>query len=258
LSVALERAQEADQFKSRLLSIVSHELRTPLATIKGHTSMLADHYRHVARGTLLEFLLDIEEETDKLTELISNLLEMSRIEAGVLQIRSQAIDLVEVVRSTIEAAQARVPGHPLRLETPGSALTVFADARRIQQILDNLLDNAAKHSEYGTPIVVRVQVVGNAARVSVEDQGRGIAPEHLDRVFEHFYQVRDYGGSKQHGGGIGLGLAICRGLVEAHGGRIWVESEVGSGSTFYFTLPLHSGADDDEELETAGPEDARP
>jgi signal transduction histidine kinase/HAMP domain-containing protein len=253
LSVALERAREADQFKSRLLSIVSHELRTPLAAIKGHTSMLVDHYQRITPQTLLEFLLDIEEESDKLTELIGNLLEMSRIEAGVLQIQPQAIDLVEVVRGAVEAAQVRITHHPIRLEAPEQRPTAFADARRIQQILNNLLDNAAKYSSEGKPIAVRVQIVGNMIQVSVEDQGCGIAPEHLERVFEHFYQVRD--DSKPHGGGIGLGLAICRGLVEAHGGRIWVESQVEAGSTFYFTVPIHTGADEVEELGAARPGD---
>jgi signal transduction histidine kinase/HAMP domain-containing protein len=254
LSVALERAREADQFKSRLLSIVSHELRTPLAAIKGHTSMLVDHYQHITPGTLLEFLLDIEEESDKLTELIGNLLEMSRIEAGVLQIQSQAIDLVEVVRGAVEAAQVRITHHPIRLESPEQRPTAFADARRIQQILDNLLDNAAKYSRDGRPIIVRVQTVGDVIQIGVEDQGCGIAPAHLERIFEHFYQVRD--DSKPHGGGIGLGLAICRGLVEAHGGRIWVESRVGVGSTFYFTVPVHTGSDEAEELGATRPGDA--
>jgi K+-sensing histidine kinase KdpD len=234
LSDALDRAKEADKVKSQLLSTVSHELRTPLATIKGHTSVLVDHYQSVSRGMLHESLIDIEEEADKLTELISSLLEMSRIEAGVLHIQPQAIDLSDVVRSTVEAAQVRVTSHPIRFETPEGRLSSFADARRVQQILDNLLDNAAKYSEPGKPIVVTVKARNLGPVISVKDEGYGIPGDRLDKIFDRFYQIK---AGDDRTRGIGLGLAICHGLVEAHTGRIWVTSEVGKGSIFSFSLP---------------------
>lgn len=236
LSHALERAKEADKVKSQLLSTVSHELRTPLATIKGYTSLLVDSYERMTPEELRGSFIDIEEESDKLTELISNLLEMSRIEAGVLLIQPQEVDLLDVVRSTVEAAQVRVTDHPITFEAPPGRLRATADARRVQQILDNLVDNAAKYSENGKPIVVRVDAGDDESVVSVKDEGHGIPPDRLERIFERFYRI---GSDTDRAHGIGLGLAICHGLVEAHGGRIWVESKPGAGSTFSFSLPSH-------------------
>ncbi len=239
LLVAVERAKETDKLKSLLLSTISHELRTPLATIKGNTSMLREHYRQIPPHTLAEHLRDIEEETDKLTDLISNLLEMSRIEAGILQILPQPIDLTAILRSAVNAAQIRVGDHPIELVLPEQLPLCFADARRIEQIVANLLDNAAKYSPAGSPISVRAESRDEELVVSVQDRGPGIPSEHLDRIFDRFYQVEASRDSGRHG--IGLGLAICRGLVEAQGGGIWVESQLGQGSTFSFSLPVATG-----------------
>jgi NtrC-family two-component system sensor histidine kinase KinB len=168
--------------------------------------------------------------------LISDLLQMSRIEAGVLCIQPQPIDLVAVLRSTVDAAQVRLSDHPLQLAPSGRLPTCFGDARRIEQIVANLLENAAKYSPQDSTIEVRVTSQGEELIVSVVDRGPGIAPEHCDRIFDRFYQI---GGSGDAGRrGIGLGLAICKGLVEAHGGRIWVNSKLGEGSTFSFSLPI--------------------
>ncbi len=240
LSVALERAREADKVKSLLLSTVSHELRTPLATIKGSTSLLIEHHANIPPEVLVQHLRDIEEETDKLTELINNLLEMSRIEAGVLHIEREPVDICSVLEATVSAAQLRMENRHLRLNAPQRLPMGLGDARRIEQIVANLLDNAAKHSQPEKPIEVRVESGEDEIIVSVIDEGEGIAPEHLERIFDRFYQVKKRGGAGRHG--IGLGLAICRGLVEAHGGRIWVESEVGRGSKFSFSLPLATPA----------------
>jgi signal transduction histidine kinase len=236
LSHALDKAKEAERLKSLLLSTVSHELRTPLATIKGCTSLLLEYYERIRPDVLEEHLRDIDAEADKLTGLISDLLQMSRIEAGVLRIQPQPIDLVAVLRSTVDAAQVRLSDHPLQLAPSGRLPTCFGDARRIEQIVANLLENAAKYSPQGSTIEVRVTSQGEELIVSVVDRGPGIAPEHCDRIFDRFYQI---GGSGDAGRrGIGLGLAICKGLVEAHGGRIWVNSKLGEGSTFSFSLPI--------------------
>ncbi|MBN1309814.1 MAG: GAF domain-containing protein [Anaerolineae bacterium] len=235
LWVALKQAQEADRIKSLLLSTVSHELRTPLATIKGNTSLLIQHHKKIPTETFIEHLKDIDEETDKLTELISNLLEMSRIEAGMLHIQSHSIDLIKILEDAVEAARMRLRDHAIRLEQPVPSLSAYGDARRIEQVLANLLDNAAKYSPAKSLIEVQVEEDDRQVIVAVKDRGRGIAPEHLGRIFDRFYQISASPDSGRHG--IGLGLAICRGLVEAQGGRIWVESQVGQGSTFYFSLP---------------------
>jgi two-component system sensor histidine kinase KdpD len=232
----LKEAQQANRLKSLLLSTVSHELRTPLATIKGNTSLLLEHYDKLQPELIAEHLRDIEEETDKLTELISNLLQMSRIEAGTLHIQLERIDVVEIIRSAAAAASVRHTSHPVRLESAVASCGVKGDPQRIEQVVANLIDNAAKYSPEGEPIIVQVQPGENEVVIAVIDLGPGIAPEHQERIFEHFYQIHEARDSGRHG--IGLGLAICRGLVEAQGGRIWVESAVGKGSTFCFTLPV--------------------
>ena len=236
LQEALERAHEADKVKSLLLSTVSHELRTPLATIKGNTSLLREHHHQMTPQMLAEHLRDIEEEADKLTELIDNLLDMSRIEAGILHIRREAVDLKHVLEATVSAGQVRHSDHPIRLNLPTHLPMGFGDARRLEQIVANLLDNAAKFSPPGKPIEVRAVSEEDEVVISVRDYGIGIPADQLERIFDRFYQISDRGDAYRHG--IGLGLAICRGLVEAHKGRIWVESTVGEGSTFSFSVPI--------------------
>lgn len=236
LSRALEKAKEADKLKSMLLSTVSHELRTPLATIKGNTTLLIEYHERIDPETLVLHLRDIEAETDKLTGLISDLLEMSRIQAGMLHIQPGPINLIDTLRSTLNAARVRLSPRAIHLDSPERLPPCMADARRVEQIVANLMDNAAKYSAPDAPITVRLGQKGDSLVVSIVDQGQGIAMEHIAHVFDLFYQIdssRDAGRD-----GIGLGLAICRGLVEAHGGRIWVESTLGKGSTFSFTLPI--------------------
>jgi K+-sensing histidine kinase KdpD len=248
LSVALDKAREAERVKSLLLTTVSHELRTPLATLKGSTSLLIEHHNRIDSESIVQYLQDIEEETDKLTELISNLLEMSRLDAGILQIQPQSIDLIQVVQGTVNAARIRIKTHELALRIPSVLPTCYGDAWRIQQILANLLDNAAKYSPSGTKIEIRAFSEGDELVVSVKDHGRGIAKEHLENIFDRFYQIDQTSNNSNRGDagrrGIGLGLSICKGLVEAHGGRIWVESTEGVGSTFFFSLPTVNTAGD--------------
>lgn len=239
LSVALDKAKQADRVKSLLLSTVSHELRTPLATIKGNTSLLLEHHARVPPDVLVEHLHDIEDETDKLTDLISNLLEMSRIEAGILHIQREPVDLVDVLENTLSAARIRLSTHQLALRAARPQPMAFADPRRVEQIVANLLDNAAKHSPSDSPIDVDLVNSGDDLIITVSDHGTGIEAEHLDRIFDRFYQVtRGSPRGDSNRRGVGLGLAICRGLVEAHGGRIWAESEFGHGSRFSFSLPV--------------------
>ncbi len=237
LTKSLARAEEADKLKSLLLSTVSHELRTPLATIKGNASLLLDHHEQITKPMLLEIASDIEYESDKLTELISNLLEMSRIESGSLKIDRRVVDISEVINTAVKAAQRRITDHPIRLEK-APHLMCYGDTRRIEQIAANLIDNAAKYSPAGRPIQVDVSQRAGYAQVAIIDQGKGIELEYQDRIFLRFYQASSKPDSQRKG--IGLGLSICRGLVEAHEGQIWIDSQPGKGSTFYFTIPLIS------------------
>jgi K+-sensing histidine kinase KdpD len=237
LWIALKQAREADRIKSLLLSTVSHELRTPLATIKGSASLLIEHHSKIRAPQRLQHLQDIEEEADKLTELISSLLDMSRIEAGTLQISVHPFNLADVTNETVQKARVRLKDRTFGVRNAKVAIMCSGDVRRVEQIIGNLIDNASKYSSHGTEIDLELSKTDHEAIVSVSDHGIGIDPEHIGHIFDRFYQVKMGSDSGRHG--IGLGLAICRGLVEAQGGRIWAESKPKRGSTFSFSLPLH-------------------
>lgn len=228
--------EEVDRLKSDLLSTVSHELRTPLATIKGYSTMLLDYDRRLKRDEKREYLSSIDKATDRLTELVDHLLDMSRLEAGLLQMKRRPTSISKLIKEAVDDAQLRAHSHKIVLNLKKKLPRVNGDARRIRQVIDNIIDNAIKYSSEGTEVVVSAQRVRRKLFISVADQGIGIPAEDLKRVFDRMYR-REQRLTPQIGG-IGLGLAICRGLVEAHGGRIWVESELGKGSTFYFTFPI--------------------
>ncbi|MGD9049667.1 MAG: ATP-binding protein [Anaerolineae bacterium] len=244
----ITRERELDEMKSQLLSTVSHELRTPLASIKGFATTLLRQDVEWDEVTRREFLAIIDEESDRLSELISNLLDMSRIEAGTLRVEPEPTDLRPLIQETTAEFQLMTRDHQFQAHVPPSLPLVQADLRRIRQVLRNLVENAVKYSPGGGAVTVSVQLAewaqdpeatGDALHVSVADQGLGIDPQHLDRIFDRFYQVDS--ASTREVRGAGLGLSICKAIVEAHHGRIWAESQAGVGSTFHFTLPLEEG-----------------
>jgi len=234
--------KELSKLKSNLLSTVSHELRTPLATIKGYATMLLDYNERLGPEEKGEQLQSIERATDRLTELVDHLLDMSRLEAGLLKLEKTPASILKLVRGVVAETQLRAPRHQIVSKLDKGLPRVNIDAKRIRQVLDNLIDNAIKYSEEGTEVRVVAERVGSELRISVADQGIGIPAEELGKVFDRMYRIEQR--LTPQLGGVGLGLAICRGLVEAHSGRIWVESEVGKGSTFYFTLPIQSEAEE--------------
>ena len=229
--------KEIDRMKTELLSTVSHELRTPLGSIKGYATTLLSHGNRLRKDEQREFLEIIDSEADRLRELIENLLDLSRLEAGVLRIDREPGRLAATMRDVLRKVQLATPNHQLGLDWPVDDLLVSADQRRIYQVVQNLLTNAVKYSPHGGTITLSAAARGRELVVSITDQGLGIPAMELARIFDRFHRVQ---GEVSRGiGGTGLGLAICKGLVEAHGGRIWAESEgVGKGSTFRFTLPL--------------------
>ena len=241
LEQALAKVREADRMKSQLLSTVSHELRTPLASIKGYVTTLIDYRDRLADATLEEFLHIVDEESDRLRELVENLLDMSRIEAGVLHIHPELTRLTPVVERALAALQPKLAGREVSIDALDHLPDVMIDSTRIQQVLSNLLDNAAKYSRPGTPIHISVAAGATHVTVGVRDRGVGIPPEHAQKIFDRFYRIENAG--IRSAGGIGLGLAISRGLVEAHGGRMWVDSVAGQGSTFYFSIPVAANGD---------------
>lgn len=230
------RDKELDQLKNQLLSTVSHELRTPLAAIKGFTTTLLRQDVRWDEATQRDFLKIIEEETDRLGALIDDLLDMSQIEAGALRVRQEPVQLRNLVREAVDRVRRTTETHWFVMDLPAELPRVWADPRRIRQVLHNLLENAVKYSPSGGQITVSCEVEGGNAVVSVADTGQGIPPLHLEKIFERFFQVD--GAATRKTGGSGLGLAIAQGIVEAHGGKIWAEPNEGQGSIFRFTLPL--------------------
>lgn len=230
------RAQALEQMQNQLLATVSHELRTPLASIKGFATTLLRQDVRWDEASQREFLHIIEEESNRLEELIDNLLDMSQVEAGALRIHPEPLRLRRIVREAVEQAQRRTEAHWFVVDLPEELPRVWADPRRIRQVLSNLLENAVKYSPDGGEISVRCEVDAENVMVSVADHGVGIPPPLRDRVFDPFFQVD--GSSTRQSGGSGLGLAIVKGIVEAHHGAIWVEPMPERGSVFRFTLPI--------------------
>ena len=235
LAAANARLAELDRLKSDFVSMVSHELRTPLGLIKGYVGTLLRRDAPLDEATREEFLQVIDEETDRLTELVTNLLDMSRIEAGTLRVNRQPTQLARVLADCADRLRAREPDRALYVDVPGGLPPVLADERRIAQVVDNLLTNAARYSPEATPIMLGARPVDGGVEVRVVDQGIGIPADKQDRVFEKFFRA-DASDTRRFAG-TGLGLTICRGIVQAHGGAIWVQSEPGRGSTFAFHIP---------------------
>jgi len=231
--------KELDRMKTELLSTVSHELRTPLGSIKGYATTLLTHGSKLKKDEQREFLEIIDSEADRLRELIENLLDLSRLEAGVLRIDKEPARLESIARDVSRKVQLSTPNHQVVLEWPVEDPLVSADARRIYQVVQNLLTNAVKYSPDGGCVSLSARCERRDLVVSVADQGLGMPTTELDKIFDRFHRVHSE--MSRVISGTGLGLAICKGLVEAHGGRIWAESEgEGKGSTFNFTLPLLS------------------
>jgi signal transduction histidine kinase len=230
----LEAQRELARMQDEFVSTVSHELRTPLGFIKGYTTTLLRNDAEWDSAARLEFLKIIDEEADRLRELIDNLLDSSRLESGTLSMTLEPVRLSTLLRDTVSRAQALYPGMPLRIDVPEDLPTLQVDATRLSQVLDNLLSNADKYAQ-GAEVTVNARVEGPAVVVRVRDQGPGIPPQHQSHLFERFFRVP---GAKSMIRGTGLGLYICRKIVEAHGGEILVESVAGGGTCFAFSLPL--------------------
>lgn len=239
LQAAFERERELEAGRRELVAAVSHDLRTPLATTQAMVEALADGVVSEA-AEVQRYLRLIRAEVRHLGRLIDDLFELSQIESGALELRLAPTRLPELLAETVEAyqAQARERGVVLECETEPRIPPVVADPARLQRVLRNLVDNALHHTPAGGLLRVEARSDGTAARVSVIDSGPGLAPGEQERVFDRFYRgdrARPRAGA---GVGAGLGLAIARGLVLAHGGRIWAESSSTGGAAFQFTVPF--------------------
>ena len=228
--------REVDRLRSELIANVSHELRTPLGLIKISSSSLLMDDADFDRATQRKFLLNISEESTKLERIVEHLLDLGRIESGRLRLDKQPTDLERLVANAIKSMEALSTRHRLTSHFPAEPLVAAVDAKRVEQVLRNLLDNAIKYSPEGGTITVQAYADNVQILLAVSDEGIGIPAEEWERVFERFHRVENEITRRMRGAG--LGLAVCQGIVEAHGGRIWVESQPGAGSTFCFTLPL--------------------
>jgi signal transduction histidine kinase len=239
----VETLRQVDRLKDEFVGGVSHELRRPLASIKGYTASLLLPDARWDATEQREFLQVIDEEADHLAELIDNLLDLARLGAGSLQLTTEPLHLPALVDQVIRRvrAQAQLPAHPYHTRFPSRFPFVDGDGARIMQVLLNLLENAAKYSPAGTPIVVEGREQGDSVAISVRDMGPGLTADQAAHVFDKFYRVD--ASLTRETEGTGLGLAICRGVVEAHGGRISVEATPGRGCTFTVTLPAIGAAE---------------
>lgn len=235
--------EKANRLKSEFLASMSHELRTPLHTVIGFAELLEEESEGPVNPKQKRFLGHILQDARHLLELINEVLDLSKIEAGRLQLQLEEFDFADCAEETLASIRNRAEAKHISLEPKNNFQgLVHADRMRVKEILYNLLSNAIKFTPDHGSIWLESALQDGALRVTVGDTGIGIAPEEHDAVFEKFYQVGDTTSGVREG--TGLGLAITRKLVELHGGRIWLESEKGHGSRFSFTLPLVSKESD--------------
>jgi two-component system, OmpR family, sensor histidine kinase KdpD len=241
-------ARESDRLKSALLSSVSHDLRTPLAGIKAAASSLLQDDVEWDEVNRRAFIVDIDAEADRLTRLVSNLLDLSRIEAGAIRPNKEWEDVSELIDRVVQRLQPQLPTHTIDLSVAPGLPPARLDGVHIEQVLTNLIENAAKYSSRGTPITIEARVISShgsdpALHLSVIDRGPGISVTEQEKVFDKFYRIATSG---KRTGGTGMGLAIVKGLVEADGGSVGVKSELGHGSMFTVVLPVGEGDGADE------------
>ncbi len=237
----LTRERQQEEQRSTFISVISHELKTPIAIIKGYASTLARSDTRLDASALRSRLVAIEDEADRLDKLVGNLLYASRIQANGLQMDISALDLGPLIRSVVRRLRAKVPNVVMTLSIPANLPGVIADRDRIEEVLLNLLDNAIKYSPREPHITITCYATGEEVIVSVSDTGMGISVRDQEQIFDRF-QRAGAASTQQTTPGAGLGLYISRAIIEAHGGRIWVESTLREGSTFSFSLPREEKA----------------
>lgn len=231
----LEAERYVRKMQEEFFANLSHELRTPLGFIKGYATTLLRDDAVWDREMRREFLSYIDEEADRLGELIDDLLDSSRFQAGTMQMELRLIMLDQILQNVAMRALSRYPGLQIQLQVMPEIM-VNADPQRMAQLFDNFISNAVKYAP-GSPIIINVDEIDNRIHISIEDHGPGIPVEHLPHIFNRFYQVPS---RQKMGHGTGLGLYICRQIVNAHNGEVSVESDLTKGTTFHIYLPLIS------------------
>ena len=259
---SLEKVENEAQLKDLFISIASHELRTPLTSIKGYSQLLQRNLKKrlvleaessdPSRRDVLErdtrAITAILDQTGLMAELISEMLDYSKVQTGKLELHcAEGVDIKALVKRVVQRQQDNVVDHSFIFQTDDTSMVCDCDTVRIEQVLNNLLGNAAKYSQPGKPIMVSAearhddQTLGqgeapNEVVIRVQDEGIGIGPEQQERIFDTFYRVHSPRNSEVDG--LGLGLFISREIVNKHGGKMWLQSQPDVGSTFYFSLPI--------------------
>jgi len=226
--------RKIDQLKDEFIGLVSHELRTPLTVILGALNTVMTEEDRLSRKDIKQLIGDAYYEAETLSDILANLLELARAQANRLQINEEPVNIRETIDTVVKKMSQQILPRQVNIVCEKS-ITVNADRVRLQRILHNLLDNAVKYSSSGNKIEVLVKKLNNEVLIGVKDRGIGIPSELQGKLFEPFQRLEQQNNKAT---GTGLGLVVCRRLVEAHGGRMWVESQPGQGSTFQFTLPM--------------------
>src|SRR5256884_73400 len=232
--ITLERTLA--QSRNETLALAAHELKTPLAIIKGCATTLLGNSMRWDAATLREMLQMIDTQTDRLHDILKTLLDVWRMDAGVQNLQLSEVRISKLLEQLLDRWRKNAPRHQFKLSAPTEDIIVQCDALRIEQTLNHLLNNAVAYSSMGS--VIKIQLETNEVEIclSISDQGIGIAPEHLDRIFDRFYRISR---GEERATGSGLGLSIVRATIEAHGGKIWADSPgIGLGTTFFCTLPF--------------------
>lgn len=237
-SIAIENARLYEEIKTlnsrkdEFIGVAGHELRTPITTIKGYLQLIQGQIEDTLSKDLVDKAL---RQVNKLNGLIGDLLDVSKIQSGKLEYRMTSCQLLPLVRESVEMIRQIHTSHTIRMELPSGDIMITADGAKIEQVLINFLNNAIKYSPEADMIILTVQKEGSRVVVGIQDFGIGIPKAHHEKVFQRYYRISH---SKHVIGGLGMGLYIAKEIIDRHKGAIWVESEEGKGSTFYFSLPL--------------------
>ncbi len=232
----ISRLRELENLRSTFLSIITHELQTPIAIIKSYADTMLRDDVSWDKETIVDSFATIEEESDRLSKLVNNLLYASRIEAGGLEMRRSPVHLPTVARRVAHRLEPKLDSRTVEIDFPEDFPPILADEERIESVFSNLIDNSIKYSPDKGAIAVSGRVNGDKVNVSIHDQGMGIPAREIDKVFDRFHRADN--SLTRQSQGAGLGLYICRSIIKAHGGDIWAESKAGEGSCFTFVLPL--------------------
>jgi PAS domain S-box-containing protein len=235
-AVALDKARLYEEVhamnakKDEFISFASHELKTPLTTINGYLQLVEQ-----SPEVTDEVIPKIRKQVNRLSDIINDLLDISKIQAGKLELNFTNTNLPVLIRESVETVRTMYPHRVIDSEVPSDNITLMIDSQKISQVLLNLLTNAAKYSKADSKITVTAMRIDQQIRIGIQDRGVGIAPEHINNIFSRFYRITE---TSQNAPGLGLGLYLSKAIMEAHGGKIWVDSVVGKGSTFFIEFPV--------------------